>query len=449
MRRYVHVLIAVLVLGCCSVSANAQGNAKLEELVSRFAEGYQSLRIPEFSYDYKDYFNTIPALEKLRQQELFFQEQQKALGAISGATLSLKEKIERDHLRYETAFNLERIALETDWVKEGRRLPLAGLSGMKDHERWYRFFIQRYTGLERLPEDIMSLGKAEVARVQKEIGKIREGAGFRDSATFYTYLRSDTFFLDTREEVLRAFARTDSIIRTQLGKFVGKAEIPPIFAMEWPEANANTPPGIYLNAEDNPYGRHVFQYNFYGGRYNRRAIEWLYMHEAIPGHHLQFSLRKKDGADALQYLFLYPGNFEGWGCYVEYYGKELGLYADPFSELGKWEWDLVRSARLCIDAGIHQYGWSQAKALEYWRREVPGQEQIAEREITRVTNWTAQALSYKAGADCILELRRKMEEKYGARFDEARFHRTYLSFGMRPLEVIKQNFEEAYEAGGI
>src|SRR5205085_9502863 len=109
-----------------------------------------------------------------------------------------------------------------------------------------------------------------------------------------------------------------------------------VYPVEWGDAGPNTPPGIYLNHEFNSYGKDVFQFNFYGNRYNIRAVEWLYMHEAIPGHHLQFSIRNRGQTDSIQELFLYPGNFEGWACYVEYEGKKLGLYTDEYSYLGKW-----------------------------------------------------------------------------------------------------------------
>jgi hypothetical protein len=63
-------------------------------------------------------------------------------------------------------------------------------------------------------------------------------------------------------------------VRKHLSTFVGNVDLPPVYPMEWPDAGANTPPGIYLNRENNPYGKDVFEYNFYGGRYNRRAMEW-------------------------------------------------------------------------------------------------------------------------------------------------------------------------------
>jgi uncharacterized protein (DUF885 family) len=225
-------------------------------------------------------------------------------------------------------------------------------------------------------------------------------------------------------------------VRQNLASFIGTSDVPPVYAIEWPGATGFTPPGMYINHENNAYGKDVFQINFYNRHYNKRAMEWLYMHEAIPGHHLQFSLSHK--SSGLQDLFFYPGNFEGWACYVEYFGKEVGLFSDPYSYLGKWEWDLVRSARLVLDVGIHYYGWSHEKALAYWKQTIPNQDDIAEREVTRVTNWPCQALSYKVGAAQIF----KMQEHWQAQHPGSPlrdFRKAFLAFGRLPLPVIEKN----------
>jgi uncharacterized protein (DUF885 family) len=289
------------------------------------------------------------------------------------------------------------------------------------------------------PEDVFELGKKEVARVQKEIEKIKNNLGFEDNDQFLKTLHEPKFFLTEKSAIIKRFGSIDSTVRQHLSKFLGNVTIPAVQPMEWPDAGPATPPGIYLSKVDNSFGVDVFQFNFYGGKYNWRAMEWLYMHEAIPGHHLQSALRRQHPETAqLTEVFLYPGNFEGWGCYVEYFGSDLGLYKDKYSLLGKWEWDLVRSARLVLDAGIHYYGWTHEEALKYWEENVSGQENIAEREVNRVTNWAAQTVSYKAGADFIFKLKEKWLASHPGK-STADFHRTYLNAGPVPLPVVEKN----------
>lgn len=417
--------------------------------VGDFIRGYQGLEIPDIRYDYHEYFTAIPSADNLRRQEGFFRKEREALRLYASSNLSKDERILYDHLQYEIAFNLQRLALEQEWVANGRKIPDNGLFVLRNHKEWYSYFTTKFTSLKLTPEAIMALGQREVQRVQAEIRTIQQSTDYKDSAAFYQHLQEDSFYFRDKDQIVAAFHTTDSIIREHLPAFIGKVEVPEVSAMEWTNADANTPPGMYLNHSNNAYGKDVFQYNFYGGKYNRRAIEWLYMHEAIPGHHLQFSLRMEGSAnplqDSLREMFSYPGNFEGWACYVEYEGKKLGVYQDEYSYVGKWEWDLVRSARVVIDVGIHYYGWTRAQALAYWHKNVPGQDNIAEREVTRITNWAAQVLSYKLGAHCILQLKEQVIKKEGKSFSEAAFHRAYLRFGMTPLEVLKKHYHEMYE----
>lgn len=413
----------------------------MEAISKSFAKKYISLKIPEITYDYKKYFQHIPSELKLTKQKEFFSTQKLCLLKVDRYALDQENTLIYDHLAYEIDFNLKRIDLETKWVKNGRIIPQNGLYTMPNYQEWYPFFIQKFIGSLATPEEIMEYGLAEVDKVKKEISQIQEKLGFKSQTEFYNFLHVDTFYFYDKKSIVKAFAKVDSSVRHNLSNFVGTIDIPAVYPMELPDAGPYTPPGMYLNKSQNAFGKDVFQYNFYGKKFNKRALDWIFMHEAVPGHHLQFSFYEKMKKDKIQDLFSYSGNFEGWACYVEYYGKELGVYKDEYSYLGKWEWDLIRSARLVIETGIHYYGWSKEKALEYWKDNVYGQDEIADREITRVTNWPGQALSYKLGAKYIFELLEKTRQKTApTEFNLAKFHQQFLAMGMRPLPVISKNF---------
>ncbi|MEK7254608.1 MAG: DUF885 family protein, partial [Bacteroidota bacterium] len=126
---------------------------------------------------------------------------------------------------------------------------------------------------------------------------------------------------------------------------------------------------------------------------------------------------------------------------VEYLGKDIGLYRDAYAELGKWEWDLVRSTRILIDVGVHHFGWTKDEALACWKKHVAGQDEIAEREVVRCTNWPAQALSYKVGAWRIEQMAEWLKKENPAAFSLPAFHRAYLMTGQAPMEVVEKNIE--------
>lgn len=434
MKRIVLLLMPAAWVLCFCGSKEAQDFAALRR---HFISGYTQLHIPEMVYDYHDYFSSIPSIESVRQQKEFFQKQERVLASTNIGALDLRDEADLEQMRYETRFNLLRLELEEEWIQAGRKIPENGLYSLASHERWYAYFIKKFTSADIKPEEVFALGETGVKRVKKEISRIQHLLGFKDSITFYRHLQADTFYLTSKLHVIDSFKAIDQRVRLRLGSFASAGALPDIYPIEWPDAGPNTPPGMYMNHAYNAYGKDVFQFNFYSKRYNKRAMEWLYMHEAIPGHHLQASIRSHLAPVSLEDLFTYPGNFEGWACYVEYFGKELGMYENAYSELGKWEWDLVRSTRLVLDVGIHYYGWSRERALLYWKQTVPAQDDIAEREVSRVTNWTAQALSYKVGAWSIFKMKRKWLESHPQKTAKD-FHDHYLHFAMLPLAVIEK-----------
>jgi uncharacterized protein (DUF885 family) len=62
---------------------------------------------------------------------------------------------------------------------------------------------------------------------------------------------------------------------------------------------------------------------------------------------------------------------------------------------------------------------------------------VAEREVDRVRNWPAQAITYKFGADMIRGLRAKAQAREGKDFDIRQFHDRVLRQGALPLALLE------------
>lgn len=171
-------------------------------------------------------------------------------------------------------------------------------------------------------------------------------------------------------------------------------------------------------------------------RYDKEA---LVLHEAVPGHVFQGAVARS--ISGLPEFRKYYGNSayaEGWALYAESLGAELGVYRDPYSRYGQLSSERFRAVRLVVDTGIHAFGWSRERALEYFHEHAP-EESVA--EIDRYISWPAQALAYKLGQLEIRALRSQAEVRLGTKFDVREFHDAVLRDGVLPLDLLHEQVE--------
>ena len=79
----------------------------------------------------------------------------------------------------------------------------------------------------------------------------------------------------------------------------------------------------------------------------------------------------------------YTSHVEGWGLYAEYLGFEMGMFEDPYQKIGFYSWNLLRAGRLVVDTGIHAFGWSRDRAIQYLLDNTGLSKTSIERQIDR------------------------------------------------------------------
>ena len=173
-------------------------------------------------------------------------------------------------------------------------------------------------------------------------------------------------------------------------------------------------------------------------KYNVLSDEALFLHEAIPGHHYQFSLQQEnDKLPNFRKILWYSSYGEGWALYTESLGKELGLYTDPYQYFGMLSMEMHRAIRLVVDPGMHVMGWSREKAIQYSLDHEAESEASITSEIERYMAIPGQALSYKIGQLKIRALRATAEKTLGDKFNIAEFHNEILNGGCIPLNLLE------------
>lgn len=402
----------------------------LTSIFQHFISEYKELGISKFDYSYAVNLNHIQDLNGIKRQTDFFEKYRDLLLGIHRDDLNNDLRYQYDALTYEITFNLERLDLEKQFRENHSTVTQGGLFRLENSKRWYALYIKQWTSTDMTPEDIFNFGVSEVIRTASEFREIQEqlGYGGKDEE-FYSYLNEASFFITDETELQRALFTARDTAQRNLSRLFEFTDIPVVGIQPVPNPTNDTPPGYYVRDAG------TFYYNFYAHRFPKRTLDWLFLHEAVPGHHYQYSSGEVSQAP-ISKLFWYPGYTEGWGAYVENLGQDLGFYQDPYQLLGKWEWDMVRSIRLSIDVGIHYKGWSRDQALQFWHQYIPHQDAIAEREVDRIIRWPVQVMSYKLGERQFLNLKRYCQEQQGSHFDLRRFHTAVLSRGSIPLPIL-------------
>ncbi|TYP97536.1 uncharacterized protein DUF885 [Tenacibaculum adriaticum] len=167
-------------------------------------------------------------------------------------------------------------------------------------------------------------------------------------------------------------------------------------------------------------------------------MEALAYHEGIPGHHMQIAIAQElKEVPMFRKFGRYTAYVEGWGLYSEFIPKEMGFYADPYSDFGRLAMELWRACRLVVDTGIHAKKWTREQGIKYYIDNTPNAELDAVKMVERHIVMPSQATAYKIGMLKILELRKKAKDALGDKFDIRKFHDVVLTNGPLPLNVLE------------
>ncbi len=412
-----------------------QANRKsdIEKLKEDFHNGYTSLGISGIQIAYVGNFESIGSLSQIEKQEEFFDKMLARWEAISSEGLSEANLLDYQIIGYEIALNKERLALEKAWN------PVTPLDGTKslytlpNGKQWYSYLLKRWVDKEVTPDKLFELGLLEIEKVKGNMRRLQRESGL-SKADFAKHLNSEQFYIENPDQIQQAFEEVKKrVAKKAPDLFPYVDQIPEVAIARGTNAALANAPAYYNN--------NTFYYNLFDKPFNRRQLGWFYAHEAIPGHHYQSSLNGVVERSAIQDLFWYAGFVEGWGAYVEHLGYELDAYTDMYDEYGKWEWDLIRSVRVCLDVGINHRGWSDERAMDFWNTHIQDQEDIARREIARMKRWPAQVITYKYGAAALLSLLEKAKERPD--FDFKRFHTSILAHGDIPISILLERHNQS------
>jgi uncharacterized protein (DUF885 family) len=324
--------------------------------------------------------------------------------------------------------------------------PTIALSALPDGAGWYARQIRKHTTTALSAAEIHQIGLREVRRLRAEMDSLMKVAGFQGTlAEFGAFLRSDPrFFLPDAASLVRAYRDIAKRADPELVKLFGRLPRLPYGVSPVPAFFEKSTTTAYYQPGSPRAGRAgVYFVNTYDLKSRPTwEMEALTMHEAVPGHHLQFALAQElEGVPELRRQLGYNAYVEGWALYAETLGSEMGFYRDPYSRFGAATYQIWRAIRLVIDTGIHAMGWTRDQAIAYFTDNSTKPEHDIAVEVDRYIAWPGQALGYMLGALRIRELRDRAQQQLGARFDVRAFHDEVLGQGALPLELLQRRVD--------
>lgn len=322
--------------------------------------------------------------------------------------------------------------------------PALGVSTLPGGATYYAFVVRRETTTDMTPVAIHELGLSEVARIRAAMQAVMDEAGFQgDPRTYSARLRADpASYAPTAETYAEKAGEIAKRVDYLLPRYFGLLPRLTYGVRAKPASLESTSDGYLVGSpETGQAGMVVYSATDapHEPLYNLPA--W-FMHEGVPGHHLQIALTQENLAlpeyrrsdDITAYV-------EGWALYAERLGDDMGIYRTPQERFGRLSMEMWRACRLVIDTGLHAMGWSREQAAACLKENTAMTDEAIYGEVDRYIGWPAQALGYKIGQLRIEAMRLQAETALGPKFDIRAFHDVVLSAGALPMDLLQQRVD--------
>lgn len=348
-----------------------------------------------------------------------------------------------------------------EWLKT-ERLPHADNSFALGREK-YREMIRLTEFVELTPEQILELGlrelKAEQTRFADAARIIDASKSAHDvfKAIQKEHPTAENLLPDTRKnlEAIRDFVAKHRIVTIPSEVRVKVEETPPPFRRT-SFASMDTPGVFETNATESYYyvtptepdwpekqkEEWLTAFNYY-------TTDIVTIHEAYPGHYVQFLALKDSRASKLAKMVSSYAFVEGWAHYTEQMLLDEGFAAAGNNasrdeqlraakyRLAQSDEALLRLCRLVASIKMHTQGMSVDDATKFFTENCYYEEKPARQEAVRGT-FDPGYLNYTLGKLMILKLREDWKAQEDARYSLQRFHDELLRYGAPPLPLLRE-----------
>jgi hypothetical protein len=180
--------------------------------------------------------------------------------------------------------------------------------------------------------------------------------------------------------------------------------------------------------------------------YNIGTVISTSVHEAYPGHYVQYLYSLK-APSRVRKILTANTNIEGYAHYTEQmmldngYGRPGAGAKDEresrFLRLGQLQDALLRNARYIVGIQMHTGDMTYDQAVEFFQKEGYQPRETAIVEAKRGAG-DPTYLYYTLGKLEIMKLRADLMKKQGTAFSLQKFHDDFLSQGFPPIKIVRE-----------
>jgi uncharacterized protein (DUF885 family) len=184
--------------------------------------------------------------------------------------------------------------------------------------------------------------------------------------------------------------------------------------------------------------------------FNYYTSDVVSIHEAYPGHYVQFLHLNASPASKVEKIFGSYAFIEGWAHYCEKMMLDEGFggptSSSPSEEdvkraakyrMAQADEALLRLCRLCVSIKMHTQNMSLDEATKFFQDNCYYEEKPARSEAMR-GSFDPGYLNYTLGKLQILKLRDDYKAQEGDEFSLQKFHNELLNHGMPPIRLLRE-----------
>ena len=325
-----------------------------------------------------------------------------------------------------------------------------GFYDLPHGKEMYRHLIREQTSTNMTPEAIHEYGLKEVERlqtalhrVQKTLGETKHSDVKKKESLFHFYqhmLANPDYICKTTPEIMKRYRDMQKRIKDTVWKDNFSYTLKQDYHIkkvpkDMEESSAGA---FYVPSSYKPGG---FEGTFYVNTRNLHenpiySMYSLSLHEGFHHYQSQYMIENK-----VPPYMIYGVSNNAYPEGIALYAEELGDYSDPLEEFGFLTSAIFRAARLVVDTGIHWYGWTWKKAVDYMTHHVPLSADEIITEVERYICYPAQALCYSIGRKVFVENREKYLKAFPG--DRMGYHTLILEDGLLPLHLISSKVDHA------